>query len=189
MQTTAKELVPASNGLLPWHPDIQLQATGMQSAAKKSETGKISNFSTPFPSFFFQPGEAEIGSFKTQADFYQLPGIPSHQGDAALDPNLNPHAFTQGCGSAAVYKWFYKWVFLAFKVAPAAKAGLHCTAVPPRVSCHSSKTRLCAQDALDKSDVTSSRDIRGAQKRKSQPNSKMHHSMTKAGDGSPRERD
>jgi len=39
-QTTARELVPASDGLLPWHPDTQLPATGMHSDAKKKKTGE-----------------------------------------------------------------------------------------------------------------------------------------------------
>lgn len=71
MQTTAKELVPASNGLLPWHPDIQLQATGMHSGAKKFKFKKSEkrNFQPLFPFFFFQPDEVGLGSYETQRDF------------------------------------------------------------------------------------------------------------------------
>lgn len=50
MQTTAKDLVPASNGLLPWHPDIQLQSTGMQNGAKEN-TNFLTHTPTPLPNF------------------------------------------------------------------------------------------------------------------------------------------
>lgn len=105
MQTTAKELVPASNGLLPWHPDTELQATGMHSAAKKLKFKKAlkSNFSNSFTTFgflvcflfFFQPDEVGLGSYKTQISNQPIHlsrsiGIPRHQGEAVLDPKLNP---------------------------------------------------------------------------------------------------